>query len=610
MNDPLLKLLSGVYLFRLLAILAIGYIFQFDFYFQEFLVSSIWLAGEFCLLYLLFLLLRKHSSFKMGSIFLLALTCISMIIWTIADPIVVKLAGDHLTPSLFAHFAGPQIFLSDELWLPIKANYLLVLSGAVLIALFVYLIFKMTIRTHQQRRPVDTKAFLKLLGLAILLLGIPYMIHPRFTLYPPEILFARNALGIDKYSPDAEEITALQQWLKNNDESMPDDPQYPLVTSLKGAASDTLKPNIILLVVESVRAMDMKLYNPDHGQMELPGHESFGRNGLVFPYCISNGYPSSEGFTSLSMGVWPHNKDRILISHKDVKFPSVACALRTRGYETYRIEDVPDMKEEGFRVRPTFNHHITFDAEHLFPSMKSMVDTLQTIVEKHTLTGKPYYVHLKTRNPHYPYDIADNQNKVHYKIGRPHENYKVSMKEVDSQIQRLHEYLVENNLFDNTVVILTGDHSNCLDKGHSTTLPNDETVWTGAIISGPQKFIGKADTILEHASQVDISRTALYLGGYQSSWVLFGRNLLKRKAIEHTYAIAVRPAGIRLDYGGNSYLLDRSHPSELKRIEGLGLSVKSKDKPPLSPLKLMNLVDTYSYLIDQDRVFQSQHCSF
>jgi hypothetical protein len=50
-------------------------------------------------------------------------------LWSIVDPIVYLLAGDHLTLSLLGHFAGFKIFRSDYLWKPVQAYWPLVSAG-------------------------------------------------------------------------------------------------------------------------------------------------------------------------------------------------------------------------------------------------------------------------------------------------------------------------------------------------------------------------------------------------------------------------------------------------------------------------------------------------
>ncbi len=572
---------------------------------RELISSQLWQTGELLWFYLLFYAADKWNSMRPVVSTLLFILVLTMILWAIADPIVVSLAGDHLTPALLAHFAGPQIFLSDELWLPIKANYPLVLGGLILMAVFIYAIFKMVRTAHKQNIKFETSSFIKIGSLATLLLVVPYLMESRFLIYPPEVVFVRNALGLDLYVPSETDIESFQEWLSDEEESLPENTQYPLLTKLAENEIEDTKPNIILLVVESFRAKESRLYNPNHGTLELPGHESFARQGLVFPYFISNGFPSTEGFTALSMGIWPHGKDRIVISHKNKNLPCVTCLLNQQGYETYRIEDYPDMEEEGYWIRPTFDHHITFVDREILPSTKNMMNELKQIMDKHDDGSKPFYVHLKTRNPHYPYEITDEENNRFYTIGTPRENYFASMKLIDRHILDLHQWLQTNGLMDNTVVVITGDHANYLDKGHLTSLPTDETVWTGALISGPETIIGKADTVMEHASQVDIPTTLLSLAGATSDWVLFGRDLRKRKALEETFSVAVRPSGIRLDHGGKTYILNRSHPSRFIEPNSFW-NIKAdslKKEPPLSPLELLNMIDTWTYLIEQNRVY-------
>lgn len=557
----------------------------------------LWITGETISFFLLFDLLDRIIILRWFWKILLFWLVLFLILFSIADPIVVALAGDHLTPSLLAHFAGPQIFLSDELWLPIKENAFMVVTGLILAGIVVVSLFRMVSKSYRQHSNLSLKTFSSFTLIAALLMSIAQFSQGRFLQYPGEALYVRNLFQWDQYQPSSRDIENLQKFLglPINAEA-----EYPLATTISSEKS--CRPNIILIVIESLRASEFSLFHKD-GKIQMQSFEHFAGQGVTYPYFISNGYPSTEGFMSLAMGIWPHSRERLVISQQDKSVPSLAANLnKQRGYITYRIEDHDDPEEEGFWIKPTFDHHITFDDHGIFPSEKNMVDTLISILNrKDSIRSNPVFVHLKTRNPHYPFEITDETNNKFYQVGSPSENYAESMKVIDLNLDRLFRFLEEGR-WENILVIITGDHSNVLDKAHSTSLPDNETVWTGAIIAGDSNLIGNPRIDYRHASHVDISTTILKLVADQSAWIGFGSNLMSNS--KPNYAIAVRPSGVRLDYNGYSHIVSRSNPGKyFSRPAFNGFPEMPEAVPLISSTELLDLVDTWTYLIEENRIF-------
>ena len=283
--------------------------------------------------------------------------------------------------------------------------------------------------------------------------------------------------------------------------------------------------------------------------------------------------------------------------------PSVARSLGENGYQTYRIEDWTDRDEEGFYVRKTFSDWVNFFVEGHIPSEKNMVDTLMGIMKHHERNGVPYYVHLKTRNPHYPYQTTDEEDDKFYEAGTTiKENYYSSLAVMNKNLNRLYDFMERNELFENTLVIITGDHSNILSRLHFSALPFNETVWTGAIIAGDSSLIGPPRVDNRHASQVDLPATILKLTQGNKEWVGFGNDLFQESGSKYT--VAVRPAGVRLDYKGYSFIVDRTRPYDyIIKPAFPHLSPDEEPTPPVSSLELLDIVDTYTYLIENNRIY-------
>lgn len=600
MKDPLFRIFFALYLFRVTASIILFFVFQSAFFLREFLTSTMWLAGELCLLYLVFSLLRKLP-FQFASVALLFLVTIIMSMWTIADPIVVALAGDHLTPSLLAHFAGFQIFLSDELWLPIKEHAFLVIAGVVGLLAVLITAFYFSRKAILQQGEFSSKRLLFTFLVSMVFLFLPLLIEGRFLIYPPEVTFIRNYLRWDQIKPSQEHFANLYDLVLDENEQLIDE-NYPLEVITTSDRSPS-RLNVIMIVIESLRAVEYQTFNPN-ANFRMKSFELFANKGIVYPYMVSNGFPSVEGFSALTMGIWPHSKDRIIVSHQDKIMPSLAMALKSNGYLTYALEDRHDPEEEGFWIRKTFDRHYTYEDQGKFASAKVMFDELRGIVNEYDSTQQPFFVHLKTRNPHYPYQIADDSLKQFYTIGSPAENYFASMKVIDKHLVDLYQFFFEHGIFENSLVIITGDHANYLDKLHTTSLPTDETVWIGAIFAGPETLFPRGEKNYDHASQVDIHATVHDLFTHNVPRLLLGRTLFAPD-LEKKQAVSVRPAGVRLDINHQSYTLDRNHPTQYLSIPSFCIAPTSK-RSPVSESELLNIVDTWSYLVNENKVFNPE----
>ena len=595
-KSGLLRLIAIIFILRFLIEVVITLVSSLEFSWITILPKYCWTAGELLIIGLLLDLMVRVKPLRPVARIFLVFTTIFLILWTIINPIVLTLAGDNLTPSLLQHFVGSKLFLSDDLWLPIRRNWMKVLGGILTAVFLIILLSRYTNSKIKNHLPLPIKEFTTMLVVSLILMVVPVLIHGRFLQYPGEAIFVRNWMKWDIFQPDAKDLSTLRNFLQTSENQ---NEVYPLLQEIKG--KPTSRPNIILFVIESLRAQEISTFY-DEGQIEMKSFDQFAQHGILFKSFISNGYPSTEGFLSLAMGIWPHAKERLVLAKKDKTLPSLAKQLGVNGYKTYRIEDWTDRDEEGYFVRKTFDQQVNFFVKDHIPSEKNMVDTLMQIMRYHEESQEPYYIHLKTRNPHYPYQITNEKTNEFYQIGTPKENYYASMAVMDRNLSRLYAFMKENHLFDNNIIIITGDHSNILNKLHWSALPYNESVWTGAILAGDSSIIGHPRIELDHASQVDLSTTILNLTQGTKQWVGFGKNLLDENSSKYT--VAVRPAGVRLDYQGYSFIVDRYNPHSYIANQAFPhTSNAQQPTPPVSSLELLNIVDSYTYLIESNCVY-------
>jgi hypothetical protein len=534
---------------------------------------------------------------------LVALSCFGVLLlflWTVADPIIYTLAGDHLTPSLLAHFAGFQIFTSDYLWKPIQSHPLLVgsgLLGVVLLLTASVMCFRAGMRAAgsiTQRSCLLWGAF----GAAFV--AFPVVTGASFIVSPPEVHYLLDAMNFRGFgAPDVSGLRrfvglpAGARWLNE---------RYPLIhVPLQPALVRRSPPDIVVVSIESLRGRDLHWVTQRSGDLVLPALEALARRAVVYPKFISNGFPSSEGFISTSASTWPHDRRRIVLDFKPIHFDFLSARLRSIGYRSVRVEDDPNFGDEAHWIRQSFDEWIAFTDGGL-PAERQMVTKIAQFFAAHDRERpqQPIFLDWKTANPHMPYDVPGDPPGSRADAS-PKKNYPRSLLTVDTAIGDLLAVLDRRSRAANTIVIVLGDHSNWVESSHTTALPNNEMVWTGAMIAGSPDWIGPARRDPAHASQVDVMPTVLALVGDYRPTAALGRDLLAASPLRPPQAVAVRPGGLRLDEGGTTLLVDRRH------IHGaLRTSAFEGEPQPAGTVDgatLARYAETWSLLIEQNRVW-------
>lgn len=538
-------------------------------------------------------------------------TCLTgslLLLWSIANPVVFKIAGDNLTPSVLKHFAGPKIFTSNYLWKPIVSNWVPVVSGLVIFGLLslVYVwIYRLSLKTP--RTSPGITHILLVLAVSLFLIALPPEFGYRYIYGSPEWIYVQDMLHMTNTElphGEQESIRQLRDFVGLPEGSHWISDKYPLVHSASPVINNNNdKPDIVIIIIESLRGENMPWVS-NKNVFSLPFLERLAKRAVVFPYFISNGFPSTEGFMATNYSSWPHRRLRIAADFQQSEFDSLAARLGSMGYKTVHLDDKPDFDEEEFWVSKHYQKMITYTDRKIFPSERNMVnDIIDYIRDADSTPGHtPFFLYLKTSNPHLPYEIPDDSRNKHYSIGSPGENYPLSLEYVDKELGRLFSYLDQRQRKDNTVIIVSGDHANYLDESLATGLPINDTVWTSALFVAPARYIGVPRRETVPASQVDIMPTVLAMVGDNRPTASLGRNLFgpgKRQ----TRALAVRPGGIRIDLPGQAMLIDHRR-TQSPWVFDFGNSSPEDHEHAFPPGEdLLDIVNTWSYLIEQNRVW-------
>jgi tetratricopeptide (TPR) repeat protein len=144
----------------------------------------------------------------------------------------------------------------------------------------------------------------------------------------------------------------------------------------------------------------------------------------------------------------------------------------------------------------------------------------------------PWFLWAHFYDPHDPYEPPEPFNTEY--SDRPYDG-EVAL--VDSELGKLLDYMKNNNLFKNTLIVLTSDHGESLEEHGEKThgyFAYNSTIWVPLIITTPNE---SQKVVEQHVSHVDIFPTACdilkipkppFLQGISLLPALNGKNLPER----------------------------------------------------------------------------------
>ena len=259
-------------------------------------------------------------------------------------------------------------------------------------------------------------------------------------------------------------------------------------------------PNVLLIILDSVRAISMSLYG--YTQPTTPNLDRWAERGAVFDLAIVTAPWTLPSHASMFTGRWPHELSTGWFSALDDQHPTIAEAFRDRGYYTAALT-----ANYFYTTRETGLHRgfLHFDARPI--SFKQVLlssvpgQALEAILVGHSVSerfsdrknaerlttdalnwidaneSRPCFLFLNYFDAHQPYQAAE---RFRTRFGRHRANrggYDAALATMDQQVDRLLSELARRGTLENTIVVITSDHGETFGEhglrghGHSLYLP-------------------------------------------------------------------------------------------------------------------------------------------
>ena len=303
-------------------------------------------------------------------------------------------------------------------------------------------------------------------------------------------------------------------------------------TDLSGIAAGK---NIIMIQVESLGGFAINQTIED--QAITPNLNKLATESYYYPNAvstISGGHTSDADFT-VNTSYFPFDDAAVFVRFGQDNFTSLPKNLIKNGYSAYAYH--------GFN-RNFWNRNATYSsigyqkfyaADNYQGGTKINMglddDTFLTQTAEYIAKQpKPSFSYVVTLSSHVPFSLPDNLKGLDIDTDAYREdvgNYLLSINYTDRMLGKFFEKLKSAGLYDDSLIVVYGDHNPVMDSFTAGTVTYDsesaQNKEVPMFIKLPNSTESK--TITKTATQLDIMPTILDLAGISTNDLMFGRSL-------------------------------------------------------------------------------------
>ncbi|MBN2561207.1 MAG: tetratricopeptide repeat protein [Phycisphaerae bacterium] len=290
--------------------------------------------------------------------------------------------------------------------------------------------------------------------------------------------------------------------------------------------------NVLLITLDTTRADHVGCYG--YSEALTPALDELAAKGVLFEQAFSSVPMTLPSHATIMTGLQPpehglrvNGEDRL-----DPSFVTLAAALRDQGYDTGAFIasftlDSQNGLDQGFNtydddLTAAYPHHADEPLTAYRPGDLVTDSALAWIEQRNE--DQPFFCWVHLFDPHKPYFAHDVLRDTRY-AGQ--ETYDAEIAFMDRQVRRLTDFLREEGLVENTLVVAVADHGEGLDEHREPThgyMVYETTLSVPLIISQPGK-IKAGHRVGAMVSLTDLLPTILDCLGLKAMDDLPGRSL-------------------------------------------------------------------------------------
>jgi len=282
--------------------------------------------------------------------------------------------------------------------------------------------------------------------------------------------------------------------------------------------------NVILISIDTLRADRLSCYSRKH--LETPNIDSLAKRGVLFSKAFANTPATLPSHTDMFTGTTPlyhgvHENGTFVLQDE---FLTLAEHLKSFGYSTGAFVGAYPL-DSRFGLAQGFD---VYDDDYSSPSSHGLayVERKAELVVDSALEwlqaqDSPWFLFLHCFDPHDPYDPPEP-----FKSKYKNNFYEGEIAYVDHALEKFLSYIEEKGLYDETIIIFTGDHGESLGQHGEIThayFAYNTTLQVPLIISVPGVKPGRIE---QYVSHVDIFPTVCDALKIKAPSFLHGTSLL------------------------------------------------------------------------------------
>lgn len=284
-----------------------------------------------------------------------------------------------------------------------------------------------------------------------------------------------------------------------------------LLWSIFASAGPKPAPNVVVITVDTLRADHLGCYG--YKQIKTPNIDALAADGTRFEHAYTPVPVTLPAHTVIFTGTYPmlsgiHDFSANKLSPQQ---PTLASVLKEHGYTTGAVIGSAVL-DSRFGLNHGFDFYYDhFDFSRLEESNLDEMERPGNVVADQALDWlaknyqKKFFLWMHLYDPHYPY-----RPPAPYSEEYASHLYDGEIAFADAQVGRLIRFLKEKGLYQNTVIVLSGDHGESLgehgEKTHGFFIYN-ATLHVPLIVRVPETKTEKL--VSASASLADIMPTVL-----------------------------------------------------------------------------------------------------
>jgi arylsulfatase A-like enzyme/cytochrome c-type biogenesis protein CcmH/NrfG len=310
------------------------------------------------------------------------------------------------------------------------------------------------------------------------------------------------------------------------------------LAALRAAAQTPAKPalNIVLITIDTLRADHVGCYG--YKQIKTPNIDALAADGARFDRAFAVVPVTLPSHTSMLTGTYPMFSGMHDFSGNKLSplQPTMASVLKQAGYQTGAVIGAAVL-DSRFGLNQGFDFYYDhFDFSRLDEANLEEMERPGNAVADVALdwlaknSQQKFFLWMHLYDPHFPYHPPEPYSREY--ASQPYDG---EIAFADEQVGRLIRFLKDKGIYQNTLIILCGDHGESLgehgEKTHGFFIYN-ATMHVPLIIRLPEKDTTRV--VADPVSLVDLMPTVLGAIGVDVPTQVQGRSLLSELRGEST----------------------------------------------------------------------------